>query len=52
MNLAEADMAPERELNEIIWRSVRGADSPMPAIVHSAWVRRPTGLPADDDDER
>ena len=30
MNLEEADMAPEIELNEIIWRSVRGADSPMP----------------------
>ena len=52
MNLAEADMAPEREMNEIIWRSVRGADSPMPAIVHSAWVRRRAGLMADDDDGR
>jgi hypothetical protein len=49
MNFEQADRAPERELNEILWRSVRGADSPMPAIVRSAWVR-PTH--AADDDER
>ncbi|WP_309606593.1 alkaline phosphatase family protein [Phenylobacterium sp.] len=34
MNFAEADEAPMRRLNEIIWKSVRGADSPMPAPVH------------------
>jgi hypothetical protein len=27
MNFVEADMTPEYELNEIIWKSVRGADS-------------------------
>ena len=31
MNLVEADLAPERELNEIVWKSVRGAESVMPA---------------------
>ncbi len=48
MNLEEADRAPERELNEIVWRSVRGPDSPMPAIVRSAWIR--PAHAADDDD--
>jgi hypothetical protein len=48
MYLAEADLAPELELNEILWRSVRGADSPMPPPVRSAFVR---GIP-DDDDEK
>src|SRR5206468_1423928 len=41
MNLAEADRIPEQEFNEIIWRSVKGAASPMPPIVRSAWVRTP-----------
>ena len=39
MNLIEADLAPERELNEIIWKSVRGRDSVMPAPVRAAFVR-------------
>jgi hypothetical protein len=26
-------MAPEQELNEILWKSIKGADSPMPAPV-------------------
>ena len=30
MKLADADQAPERELNEAIWKSVKGADSTMP----------------------
>jgi len=33
----EADAADERQLNEIIWRSVRGADRPMPPPVHAAF---------------
>ena len=39
MDLDEADRAPDRELNEIIWRSVRGESSPMPPSVHAAFVR-------------
>jgi hypothetical protein len=39
MNLAQADRAPDRELNEIIWRSVRGPRSVMPAPVRSAVIR-------------
>jgi YVTN family beta-propeller protein len=39
MDLDEADAAPELELNEILWKSVRGASSPMPPPVHAAFVR-------------
>jgi YVTN family beta-propeller protein len=46
MNLDEADMAPELELNEIIWRSVRGADSPMPPPRRAAFV-----MPREDGDD-
>ena len=49
MNLAEADLAPERELNEIVWRSVRGRHSIMPPAVRSAFVRAAAGIDADDD---
>jgi YVTN family beta-propeller protein len=48
MNMAEADLAPEREFNEIIWRSVKGSRSPMPPAVRSAWVH--TRGDGDDDD--
>jgi YVTN family beta-propeller protein len=37
MALDEVDQAPMRELNEIIWRSVKGSDSEMPAPVHRFW---------------
>jgi hypothetical protein len=39
MNLDEPDRAPDRELNEIVWRSVRGAGSAMPPPVRSALVQ-------------
>jgi hypothetical protein len=39
MNLEEADRAPDLLLNEIVWRSVRGADNPMPAPMRASWVR-------------
>ncbi len=34
MNFADVDEAPMRRLNEIIWKSVKGAASPMPPPVH------------------
>ena len=40
-------MAPELELNEILWKSVRGADSPMPPPVRAGFIR----VIDDDDDE-
>jgi DNA-binding beta-propeller fold protein YncE len=51
MYLAEADLAPELELNEIIWRSVRGADSPMPPPVRAAFIRANPADPDEDDEE-
>ena len=43
MNLREADLAPELELNEIIWRSIRGAHSPMPPPRRAAFISVPAG---------
>ncbi len=39
MNLTEGDATPDVEFNEIIWKSVNGEDSQMPAPVRSAFVR-------------
>jgi hypothetical protein len=40
MDLDEVDRAPMFVLNEIIWKSVRGADSEMPAPVHRFWFQK------------
>ncbi len=37
MNFRDADAADPRRLDEIIWRSVRGADHPMPPPVRAAF---------------
>jgi hypothetical protein len=37
-DLTKEDAADDLLLGEVIWRSVRGADSPMPAPVRAAWV--------------
>ena len=56
MNLIEADLAPERELNEIVWKSVRGRDSVMPPPVRAAFVKpipdTDEGDADDEDEER
>jgi hypothetical protein len=39
MNFGDVDEAPMFELNEIIWKSVKGADSPMPLPVHRYWFQ-------------
>lgn len=39
MNLAEADQADDILLNEIIWRSVKGDEVPMPAPVRAAFFK-------------
>lgn len=50
MDLSQPDLAPERELNEVLWRSIKGAGSPMPPLVRSAWLRRrPPASDADAD---
>ena len=51
MNLREADLAPELELNEIIWRSIRGADSPMPPPRRAAFIRVTDEEEEEEDDE-
>jgi hypothetical protein len=38
MNFAKEDAADDLLLNEVIWRSVRGAHSPMPAPKRAAFV--------------
>jgi phospholipase C len=48
LDFSKEDAAPDVEFNEIIWKSVRGADSRMPAPVRSAFVR---AIEGDDDDE-
>ena len=45
MDLTKEDAADDLLLNEVIWRNVRGADSPMPAPIRRAWV-----LAGDSDD--
>jgi YVTN family beta-propeller protein len=49
MNLREADMAPELELNEILWQSVRGVGSVMPPPRRTGFIR---SIGDDDDDAR
>jgi YVTN family beta-propeller protein len=48
MNFEIEDRAPERELNEILWQSVHGASSVMPAPVHAAFVRPIAGAGDED----
>ena len=42
MDFSDVDRAPMFALNEIIWKSVRGADSEMPLPVHRYWFRGQT----------
>jgi hypothetical protein len=50
MDFSIEDRAPEGLLNEIIWRSVKGAHSQMPPPRRSAFIR-PASVNADDDDD-
>lgn len=49
MNFVREDAADDLQLNEIVWRSVRGPDSRMPAPVRAGFVRRAAGGEDDDD---
>ena len=46
-NLSKPDAVPDLELNEVIWQSVKGENSVMPAPHRSAFVK----LVKDDDDD-
>jgi len=48
MNFAREDAADDLLLNEMVWRSVRGPDSPMPAPVRAAFVINHSNSDADD----
>jgi hypothetical protein len=47
-DLTKEDAADDLLLNEVIWRSVRGADSKMPAPVRAAFI---VPVPKRDDDD-
>jgi DNA-binding beta-propeller fold protein YncE len=49
MDFREADRADDIALNEIIWRSVKGAGSPMPAPVRAAFFKSHPKSARDDD---
>jgi hypothetical protein len=50
MNFSAPDMAPDLELNQIVWEAVRGRGSKMPPPRRTGFIR-PIVL-GDDDDER
>jgi hypothetical protein len=39
MNFVDVDAAPEQELNEILWQSVRGAGAKMPPPRRTGFIR-------------
>ena len=47
MDFSQPDLAPEGELNEILWRSIRGAESNPPAVVRRAFMRTAEADPDD-----
>jgi len=51
MDFTIEDRAPEALLNEILWRSIRGANAPVPPPRRSFFSRPSSGSTADDDDD-
>jgi hypothetical protein len=52
LKLDVEDQADDLVFNEIIWKAVKGADSPMPPPVRAAFVLpRPRAAERDDDDD-
>jgi hypothetical protein len=49
LNFAKEDAADDLLLNEMVWRSVRGPNHPMPAPVRAGFVFVPSGEKDDDD---
>lgn len=48
-NLAKEDAAPDLDLNEVIWKSVKGEDAVMPAPRRSAFIKLEQKKDEDDD---
>ena len=38
IDFSQPDLIPMGTMNEIIWKSVRGVDSQMPAVVHAPYI--------------
>jgi hypothetical protein len=36
MNFSDYDLAPEDELNRVLWADAKGAEAPYPAPIHRA----------------
>jgi DNA-binding beta-propeller fold protein YncE len=51
MNFVKEDAADDLQLNEVIWRSIRGNDHPMPRPVRAAFVFTKKDHDADDGDD-
>jgi hypothetical protein len=54
MNFEVADQAPAERLNEIIWASVKGFDSPLPPTPRGpqgSWIRNDSDEDDDKDDD-
>ena len=51
MDFSIEDRAPEQLLNEILWRSVKGARAPMPPPRRSVFARPPFASADGDDDD-
>jgi hypothetical protein len=51
MDFAKEDAADDLQLNEVIWRSIRGSDNPMPRPVRAAFVFTKKEHEEDDEDE-
>jgi YVTN family beta-propeller protein len=50
MDLSIPDAVPDPVLTDVVWRSIKGAEAPVPAPVRSAFVRSAAG--DDDGDDR
>ena len=48
-NLAKEDAAPDLDLNEVVWKSVKGENSVMPAPRRSGFVKLEQKKEDDDD---
>lgn len=48
-NLAKEDAVPDLELNEVVWKSIKGEDAMMPAPRRSAFVKLQVKKKDDDD---
>src|SRR5262249_36228884 len=43
LDFSEYDLVDDDDLNEILWRSIKGADAPLPAVVRAPIANRPVG---------